>query len=107
MEFLSLKRLEYADGLSRLISELCKPFEETVIATQWLERETKSVLCKKVRKKSKKDKYIIEKKKQIINQQYKKIKSQKIFFLSVWRTSGNTRGVKKRIKKTSIPVIPV
>ena len=86
MEFLLSKRLEHADGLSRLIIKPCEPFEETVIATLRLEIGIKRVLCNTIREllvimeesrnKIKTEKYIQRK---IIDQQDKKIDEEKIF----------------------------
>ena len=86
-ELLPSKRLGHADWLCRLIPKQCEPLEESVIAT--LRLEIKSVLCNTIRElfvtieeiqnKAKIDKYITEKQKQIIDQQYKKIDGEKIF----------------------------
>ena len=88
MEFLQPKRLGHEDGYSRLIPKPYEPLEETVIATLRLEIEIKSMLCNtiqelpvttEIKSKAKINKHITEKKKQIIDQQYKKIDGEKIF----------------------------
>lgn len=73
MEFLLSKRLGHADELSKLIPRLCDPLEESVTAAL---RE-KSVTCSNIRElpvtlkeiwnKETIEKYITEKKKQILN----------------------------------------
>ena len=85
MEFFPSKRLEHVERLSRFILKPCEPLEETAIATLRLEIKIKSMLWKlpetieEIRNKAKIDKYIMEKKKQINDQQYKKIDGEKIF----------------------------
>ena len=45
MVFFPSKRLEYADGFSRLIPKPCEPLEETMITTLRLKIPIKRVLC--------------------------------------------------------------
>ena len=92
MEFLLSNILGHKDVLSKLITKLCEPLEETVIATLTLETEIKSIFyntilelqvtIKDIRNKAKIDKYIAEKKKEIIDPQFKKIDSKKMFSIS-------------------------
>ena len=89
MEFLPSKKIAHADGLSRLIPKLSEPLEETVIAALSTEMEIKQVLCNTVKElpvtleeikfKAKFDKFITEKKKEIMGQINNKSDQDKIF----------------------------
>ena len=118
MVFLSGKWLVHEDELSRLTPKPCEPFEETVVATLRLEIEIKSMLYNtirelpvtmmEIRNEAKTDKYIIEKKKQTIDQQYKRIDGEKIFpSVMELLMYGEWVIVEKKYKKTSILVILV
>ena len=99
MEFLPSKMLDHADELSRLIPKSCESWEITVTATLRFEIEIKSVIfnlirelpmtIEEIRNKEKIDKNITDKKKQIIDQQYKNIDGEEIFLfvMDFWCTA--------------------
>ena len=86
MEFLSLKEIAHADGLSRLILKNTEPLEETVIASLKSDMDVKYVLFNTVQElsvtlgemkfKTKFDKFINQTKKELMNQ---KVKTNSIF----------------------------
>ena len=87
MEFLPSKKISHTDGLSRLIPKIRGPLEEAVIASLSSKMDIKSVLYNKVKElpvtweeirfKTKSDKFITEKKNEIMDQ--KKNKGNNIF----------------------------
>ena len=78
MELLSSKKIPHADGLSGLIPKIREPLEETVIASLSSEMDIKNVLyntvkelsatLEEIRFKTKFDKFIIEKKNEMMDQ---------------------------------------
>ena len=91
MEFLPFKKIPLADCLSTLIPKIKEPLEETVIASLSFEMDIKNVLyntvkelsvtLEEIRFKAKFDKFITEKKNEIMDQ--KKNKGNNFFFLYV------------------------
>ena len=81
MEFLPLKKIAHANGLSRFIQKNTEPLEETVIASFKSEMDVKYVLFKivsleDIKFKTKFDKFINQTKKELMNQ---KVKTNNIF----------------------------